>query len=631
MRTKPIVAHHPTDRRLPAGIGPDRRFPASIGPFGERALPLLAVLLSVVTSMAEPILRTPGVHLFDPDGGAQRWLGPGGQPDWLPDSRGLILAAAHGSLAGPPFGPLYRVDAMSRAAAGLSKNVAYGCPRVSPSGTLMAVLAAARGEAALQVVDTAGAKPLGAPLRLGPLRPALAEAFAWLPGEDRLLACVTDGGEAQVGLFLFDPLAGTVERRATGAGGDGVWPSPDGTSAAVRVGGQLAVVPLTDELLVADGFGPAPEPPAPRIVWSDDGSLIDTVRWQPDGQGLWLALVRDGAGRLAQRSLDGATLAHHSLPGEPLSRVALGEPAAWLLARVDGAARLLRIDLADGTAATLATIADGVPVEAGNGWPAPRPALSPDGARLAVSLGRTDRWGITDSDILRVPDTTVNGRTVTCTRRGRNVGASGVVFDSAALAFAGRGKPAADSPVVGDTRPGGFRWQRPSPPRWVVLHHTATNSDGGSLNALTSNGNGKISQLYADITPGRDLPGEPGTISVHYLVRRDGTVVQLVEERYIARHAGTGQWRNSGPIYDFNVESIGIEIVSVGNDYTAAQVRSVGRLVADICRRNAIPLEHVAGTSFVEGVIYHKDFAGGLRGKPDPAGWPWAAMLAHAR
>lgn len=616
--------------RTPALLTDCRRA-ARTGAFGERALPVLAVLLCVVTSMAEPSLRTPGVHLIDPDGGAQRWLGPGGQPAWLPDSRGLILAAAHGPLDGPPFGPLYRVDAMSRAAAGLSQNLAYGCPHVSPSGALMAVLTTARGEAALQVVDTAGAKPLGSPVRLGPLRPELADAFAWLPGDDRLLLCVAEGGEAQVGLFLLDPLAGTIERRATGAGGDGVWPSPDGSAAAVRVGGQLAVVPLTDELLVADGFGPAPEPPAPRNIWNDDGSRIDAVRWQPDGTGVWLALVKDGAARLAQRNLDGGTLAHHTLPGEPLSPVALGEQAAWLLARVDGAARLLRIELADGTAATLATVADGVPLEAGGGWPAPRPALSPDSARLAVSLGRTDRWGITDSDILRVPDTTVSGRTVTCTRRGRNVGASGVVFDSAALAFAGRGKPAADSPVVGDTRPGGFRWQRPSPPRWVVLHHTATNSDAGSLNALTSNGNGKISQLYADITPGRDLPGEPGTISVHYLVRRDGTVVQLVEERYIARHAGTGQWRNSGPIYDFNVESIGIEIVSAGNDYTAAQIRSVGRLVGDICRRNAIPLEHIAGTSFVEGVIYHKDFAAGLRGKPDPAGWPWSAMMAHAR
>ncbi|NUP99787.1 MAG: N-acetylmuramoyl-L-alanine amidase [Armatimonadetes bacterium] len=185
--------------------------------------------------------------------------------------------------------------------------------------------------------------------------------------------------------------------------------------------------------------------------------------------------------------------------------------------------------------------------------------------------------------------------------------------------------------MVGSTRPGTFRWSRPAPPRWVVLHHTAVSSDSGSLNALTSSSNGRIAQLYEDLTPDSLLGAEPGTIGVNYLVLRSGTVLQLAEERYLTRHAGTGQWGNRGPIYDFNVETIGIEIVGRGNDFTSGQVRNVGRLVADICRRQAIPLRHVAGQAFAEGVLYHRDFAGGLRGKPDPAGWPWSTMMRHAQ
>ncbi len=176
-----------------------------------------------------------------------------------------------------------------------------------------------------------------------------------------------------------------------------------------------------------------------------------------------------------------------------------------------------------------------------------------------------------------------------------------------------------------------MRWARPSPARWVVLHHTASRSDSGCLNALTSPSAGKLAQLYADITPGAWMPAEPRTIGVHYLVLRSGTVLQLAEENTITRHAGTGQWGNSGPIYDFNSETIGIEIVAEGNDFTSGQIRNVGRLVADICRRNAIPLEHINGRKFVEGVLYHKDFAAGLRGKPDPAGWPWSTMMQHAQ
>lgn len=352
-----------------------------------------------------------------------------------------------------------------------------------------------------------------------------------------------------------------------------------------------------DSPVVARWLGPGLAP-----VWSDDGHRLCVA----SRTNLW--------------RLDPVTGAAE--PPEPLRDY---EPTTLPLAQgelsvsADGK-RLLGVDPLTGQPLLLAELESPGPVKL---------ALSPDLKSLAVSLGDSDRGGLMDLDRVNTQDVNVAGRTCAVVRRVRSVAASGLVFAPAKLAFRGQAAPVLDSPVATEARAGGYRWDRPGPPRWVVLHHTATATDGPALNGLTTQSPGLLAQRYDDVTPNAQIRPEPSSLSVHYVVRRNGGVVQLVEERYLARHAGTGQWGNRGPSFDFNPESIGIEIVSLGNSYTPEQVRSVGRLVADICRRHHLPLARV-DQPFQPGVLYHRDFAAGLRGKPDPAGWPWEQMLQAA-
>ncbi len=586
-----------------------------------RAATALAWLMTVGAALPaeRPVLRAVGVHVFDPAAGRSRWFGPGGHPAWSPDGRRLYLEAHHGLTSEPPFGPLYFLEAATLKARGLTGAPPLGCAKVSLSGRRLAALAWVGGEqAAVGVVSAETGLALGEPLPLGPLRPELADAYAWHPSAEALYFARAAGSlSAGAGVYRIDLPDGEPRAVVAGQGADGVWPSPDGTLLAIRVGRQVTVArPDHPEVPVQERWSGAEDETVVGLAWA--------------GESLWLD-VRGGVGpRLIKCAPAGEPPAVVTVPGEPLSPLTVAGETAWYLGRLDGQPGLLALNLADGTVQEAADIEPELPLELGNGWSLPAPAVAADG-RVAVALGRTDRWGQADRDLTEGWDVLASGKTVAVLRRGRNVGASGVVFESPQCGYAGRRRPAPDSPVAADRRAGTMRWSRPVPPRFVVLHHTATTSDRGSLNALTSPSDGLLARLYEDVTPGSRLPGEPRTIGVHYLVLRSGAVLQLAEEKHLTRHAGIGQWGNQGPIYDFNVDTIGIEIVAKGHDFTGGQVANVGRLVADICRRQAIPLQHVGSRPFEEGVLYHKDFAGGLRGKPDPAGWPWTTMMRYAQ
>ena len=54
-------------------------------------------------------------------------------------------------------------------------------------------------------------------------------------------------------------------------------------------------------------------------------------------------------------------------------------------------------------------------------------------------------------------------------------------------------------------------------------------------------------------------------VSAHYLISRDGTVAQLVQEKDIAWHAGKSFWKDD---QNLNPTSIGIELVSEDGGHT---------------------------------------------------------------
>lgn len=129
----------------------------------------------------------------------------------------------------------------------------------------------------------------------------------------------------------------------------------------------------------------------------------------------------------------------------------------------------------------------------------------------------------------------------------------------------------------------------------VVVHATTQDSVEESLRTLRTENSG-------------------GQVSAHYLIGRDGALYQLVAEDRRAWHAGPGAW---GTISDVNSASIGIELDNNGTDpYPTAQIDSLLRLLADICKRNGIPREQV---------IAHADMA--PTRKTDPgAQFPWARL-----
>ena len=104
-------------------------------------------------------------------------------------------------------------------------------------------------------------------------------------------------------------------------------------------------------------------------------------------------------------------------------------------------------------------------------------------------------------------------------------------------------------------------------------------------------------------------------VSAHYLIGRDGTVSQLVDEDMRAWHAGAGQW---GKITDVNSRSVGIELDNDGlSPFSAPLMDSLEGLMSGIMARWRIPAAHVIG---------HSDMAPGRKHDPG-ARFDWARLV----
>jgi N-acetylmuramoyl-L-alanine amidase len=129
----------------------------------------------------------------------------------------------------------------------------------------------------------------------------------------------------------------------------------------------------------------------------------------------------------------------------------------------------------------------------------------------------------------------------------------------------------------------------------VVLHHTGTSVPGEALRTLTR---------------------ESTQVSAHYLVERSGAVVQLVDERARAWHAGESRWAS---VDDVNSASIGVEVENDGRQpYPPSQVAALLRLLADLRQR------HRLGPAAFVG---HADVAPARKADPG-ALFPWRTLAA---
>lgn len=134
----------------------------------------------------------------------------------------------------------------------------------------------------------------------------------------------------------------------------------------------------------------------------------------------------------------------------------------------------------------------------------------------------------------------------------------------------------------------------------IVLHHTASNNGKGDLAYMRK---------------------ASSQVSAHYMLERDGKIYQLVGDTKRAWHAGTSALR--GVPTDMNARSIGIEIVNDGSGktpFTAAQYKSLGKLVGFLRRKYKVPMKNIVG---------HKDIAIPKGRKTDPApNFSWKRLRA---
>jgi AmpD protein len=103
-------------------------------------------------------------------------------------------------------------------------------------------------------------------------------------------------------------------------------------------------------------------------------------------------------------------------------------------------------------------------------------------------------------------------------------------------------------------------------------------------------------------------------VSAHYLVRRNGEVIQFVAPEKRAWHAGVSSWRGRERCNDF---SIGIELEgSDDSAFAGVQYESLTALIRDL--RKNFPLRDVAA---------HSDIAPGRKTDPG-ARFDWPRLLA---
>jgi N-acetylmuramoyl-L-alanine amidase len=130
-------------------------------------------------------------------------------------------------------------------------------------------------------------------------------------------------------------------------------------------------------------------------------------------------------------------------------------------------------------------------------------------------------------------------------------------------------------------------------PNFIIVHDTTNDTIERPLKTLTD--------------PSQE-------VSAHYLIGRDGSLYQLVDESRRAWHAGQSYW---GGLTDLNSASIGIELDNTGDEaYAEAQIVRLIALLKDIQARYRIPSGNVLG---------HGDIA--PRRKVDPGRYfPWERL-----
>ena len=114
--------------------------------------------------------------------------------------------------------------------------------------------------------------------------------------------------------------------------------------------------------------------------------------------------------------------------------------------------------------------------------------------------------------------------------------------------------------------------------KFLVFHYTGMKSENEAIKKLT-NPNSKV--------------------SCHYFVKKNGNILVLVPDLYIAWHAGKSYWKNYKHL---NGSSIGIEISNPGHEFdyknfSRKQINSITKLTKYLIEKYKIKPENILGHS----------------------------------
>ena len=133
--------------------------------------------------------------------------------------------------------------------------------------------------------------------------------------------------------------------------------------------------------------------------------------------------------------------------------------------------------------------------------------------------------------------------------------------------------------------------------KFLIIHYTGMRKESDAINRLT-----KIQS----------------EVSSHYLIQKNGVIVVMVPERYVAWHAGKSSWKN---FKSLNKNSIGIEISNPGHEhnyinFSKKQIRSILYLSKSLIKKYKIQSSNVLG---------HSDIAP-FRKKDPGEKFPWKLL-----
>lgn len=130
-------------------------------------------------------------------------------------------------------------------------------------------------------------------------------------------------------------------------------------------------------------------------------------------------------------------------------------------------------------------------------------------------------------------------------------------------------------------------------PNYVIIHHTAQNSVAQTI---------------------RTFQVPHSKVSAHYVIGKDGRVVQMLNDYDRAWHAGKSKW---GSLTDINSSSIGIELDNNGRDnFPDAQINSLLILLDTLKTKYYIPQLNFIG---------HADIAPTRKDDPN-INFPWKKL-----